>query len=131
VKPYEFRMEAVAHGGFDVASHNVELDIDELLYKRIKRCQAVILELDNDGARPYCLEIWHGFYAYEQSWDDSLDEVVNGAGVRSECEMIRVMDNEILLTHHSKYHDGVYWETDILPMHKLDDHFTKKGKTRK
>ena len=43
--------------------------------------------------------------------------------VRSECQLMRIMDNEVLFTHHDKYVDGVYWETEDLPLAKIAEAF--------
>jgi hypothetical protein len=129
VKPFEFRQEGKPYGGFDVERHNVELDIDETLYARIKLCQKTILDLMKLGANPYSLEIWYGFYAYEQDWGVEGDDPDNGPEVDSECEMIRIMDHEILLTYYEDNREGVYWETDIVPIKLLDEHFATQEKS--
>lgn len=125
-KSFTYLSEGHPFGGFDVESHLVEMSISAQTYKSIKAAQKAIKALYKTSLSPYCIELWCDIDAWDIDYDDDM-KPVKGEPVRTERELLRVTDGEILWTYHSsKYHDGVHWETESLPIAALDKHFNPR-----
>ncbi len=126
VEPFERTIESNPFGGFDEATHNVVIVVDEALYKRIKRCQAILQDLEQEGFNTYSLSFWYGFMVYEQDWGVEGDDPDNGAEVDTECDELRVFTTEYEFTYYRDGWENVSWCTERLSIKELDQHFAKK-----
>ena len=122
-KTRRFDLVATAQGGFDQPDHLCVIIMERQTWELIKKHAKYVK--DNPGL--YGVEMWFMYYTHKHVTDDDgnpqFPENYDDETVRSECQLMRIMDNEVLFTHFDKYVEGVSWETEDLPLTKIAEAF--------